>query len=89
MSTPTAPKGPCDWGDKASVSTVNRTTGLVATCWLIPLMGSTQPHLGSGSISDITSVGTCVRACVRAVCTIGLCLMCTVPFTEIITLMES
>ena len=34
MSTSTASRKPCDWGDKASISAANGATGLVATCWL-------------------------------------------------------
>ena len=34
MSTPTALRGPCSWGDEAGVPAANGATGLVASCWL-------------------------------------------------------
>ena len=37
---PYCTEGPCNLGDKAGVSAADGATGLVATCWLTPLMGS-------------------------------------------------
>ena len=40
MSTPTALRGPCSWGDKVGVPAANGATNLVASCWLTPkIMG--------------------------------------------------
>ena len=34
MSTPTALRGPCSWGDEAGILTANSATSLVASFWL-------------------------------------------------------
>ena len=41
MSFLTAQREPCDWDDKAGISTANGATDLIATFWLTPFMGST------------------------------------------------
>ena len=49
MSTPTALRGPCSWGDEAGVLTASGATSLVASCRLKPHnMGATRPVSGSG-----------------------------------------
>ena len=49
ISTPTALRGPCSWGDKVGVPAANGATSLVAFCWLTPkIMGATWPVSGSG-----------------------------------------
>ena len=41
MSTPTALRGPCSWGDEVGVPTANGATSLVASCYLTPqIMGA-------------------------------------------------
>ena len=43
MSTPTALRGPCSWGDEAGVPTANGATSLVASYWLTPKLWG--PHI--------------------------------------------
>ena len=53
---------PCDCRDRVGVSTTNGAIGLVATCWLTPLlMGTMSPSLGSGITSTSTSM--CIYVC--------------------------
>ena len=62
MSTPTALRGPCGWGDKAGVPAANGATSLVASCWLTPkLWGPHSQFLTV--INTSTSVCVCVWVC--------------------------
>ena len=66
MSTPTALRGPCDWGDKAGIPAANG--GHLSCCLLLahPLNGGYIANSGSGNTS--TSVCVCVCVCVVCVC---------------------
>ena len=61
MSTPTAMRGACEWGDKDGVSAANDATGFIVTCWLTPFMGSRWPRHGCDITGSSTSV--CMRVC--------------------------
>ena len=52
MSTPTAMRGPCSWGDEAGVPAVNGATGLVASCWLIPKLSTHITHTPGSYVQD-------------------------------------
>ena len=58
MSTPTALRGPCGWGDEVGVPAANGATSLVASCWLT-LWG---PHSQFLAVIN-TSTSVCVYMC--------------------------
>ena len=60
MGSPTALRGPCDWGDEVGVPTANGATCIVF-CLAHPLDGGHVANSGYGNTSTSTSTSVCTQ----------------------------